>query len=140
MTLTTPNFCLIVLPRFCSTLYVLRFSHFGQLQLHRVTTYWKKNISPITNLAHFSSTYTVVHMFRQVLFGAGNQSNHQTFEKSLLSCKCELIFIAMKQNFFFFLKNKIQNGRLKKTEIFNYPQKLSNCRQNFTDWSLGQQD
>ena len=42
-------------------------------------------------------TYTVLHMFRQVLFGAGNQSNHQNFEKSLLSCKCELIFIGMKQ-------------------------------------------
>ena len=81
--------------------------------------------------------YTVLHMFRQVLFGAGNQSNHQHFEKSLLSCKCGLIFIGMKQKNFFFLKNKIQNGRLKKTEFFNYPQKLSNCRQNFTDWSLG---
>ena len=73
----------------------------------------------------------------QVLFGAGNQCNHQNFEKSLLSCKCGLIFIGMKQKKNFFLKNKIQNGRLKKTEFFNYPQKLSNCRQNFTDWSLG---
>ena len=27
-------------------------------------------------------------------------------------------------------KNK-QIGRIKKTEFFNYPQKLSNCRQNF---------
>ena len=50
-------------------------------------------------------TYTVLHMFRQVLFGAKNQSNHQHFEKSLLSCKCELIFIGMKEkNFFFFEK------------------------------------
>ena len=39
--------------------------------------------------------------------------------------------------FFVCLKKKIQDGRLKKTELFNYPQKLSNCRQNFTDWSLG---
>ena len=31
--------------------------------------------------------YTVLHMFRQVLFGAGNQSNHQNFEKSLLTNK-----------------------------------------------------
>ena len=59
--------------------------------------------------------YTVLHMFRQVLFGAGNQSNHQNFKKSLLSCKCGLIFIGMKQKKIFFLKNKIQNGRLKKT-------------------------
>ena len=81
--------------------------------------------------------YTVLHIFRQVLFGAGNQGNHQNFEKSLLSYKCWLIFIGMKQKKIFFLKNKIQNGRLKKTEFFNYPQKLSNCRQNFTDWSLG---
>ena len=31
--------------------------------------------------------YTVLHMFRQVLFGAGNQGNHQNFEKSLLTNK-----------------------------------------------------
>ena len=30
-----------------------------------------------------------------------------------------------------------QNGRLKKTELFNHPQRLSNYRQNFMDWSLG---
>ena len=34
-----------------------------------------------------SRTYTVLHIFRQVLFGAGNQGNHQNFEKSLLSYK-----------------------------------------------------
>ena len=32
-------------------------------------------------------TYTVLHMFRQVLFRAGNQGNHQNFEKSLLTNK-----------------------------------------------------
>ena len=58
--------------------------------------------------------YTVLHMFRQVLFGAGNQSNHQNLEKSLLSCKCRQIFIGVKQKKFIFLKNKIQNGQLKK--------------------------
>ena len=31
--------------------------------------------------------YTVLHIFRQVLFGAGNQGNHQNFEKSLLTNK-----------------------------------------------------
>ena len=36
----------------------------------------------------------------------------------------------------YFAKN-FQNGRLKKTEFFNHPQKLSNYRQNFMDWSLG---
>ena len=87
--------------------------------------------------SQFQNMYTVLHIFRQVLFGAGNQGNHQNFKESLLSYKCGLIFIGMKQKKIFFLKNKIQNGRLKKTEFFNYPQKLSNCRQNFTDWSLG---
>ena len=41
--------------------------------------------------------YTVMHIFRQVLFGDGNQSNHQNFDPSLLSYKCWLIFIGMKQ-------------------------------------------
>ena len=34
-----------------------------------------------------ASTYTVLHMFRQVLFGAENQGNHQNFEKTLLTNK-----------------------------------------------------
>ena len=34
---------------------------------------------------------TVLHIFRQVLFGAGNQDNHQNFDLSLLSYKCWLI-------------------------------------------------
>ena len=32
--------------------------------------------------------YTVLHIFGQVLFWAGNQGNHQNFEKSFLSYKC----------------------------------------------------
>ena len=48
--------------------------------------------------AHVQCIYTVLHIFRQVLFWAGNQGNHQNFEK-----------------------NKNQNGRLKKNEIFNSP-------------------
>ena len=59
----------------------------------------------------------------------------KTSKKILVSHKLWLIWIRMKQKFFF--EKKIQNGRLKKTEFFNYPQKLSNCRQNFTDWTLG---
>ena len=54
----------------------------------------------------------MLHIFRQVLFGAGNQGNHQN-DLSLLSYKCWLIFIGMKQ--------KNQNGQFKKTEIFNSP-------------------
>ena len=34
------------------------------------------------------ATYTVLHIFRQVLVWAGNPSNHQNFEKTLLSYKC----------------------------------------------------
>ena len=64
--------------------------------------------------------YTVLHMFRQVLFGAGNQGNHQNFEKSLLTNKLWHVFMGMKQKKNFFLKKKIQNGRLKKTEFFNF--------------------
>ena len=41
----------------------------------------------ICTFNHLSCIYTVLHIFRQVLFGAGNQGNHQNFEKSLLTNK-----------------------------------------------------
>ena len=50
----------------------------------------------------------------QRVFRAENQGNHQNFDTSLLTYKCWLIFMAMKQKKIFFLKKKIQNGRLKK--------------------------
>ena len=50
----------------------------------------------------------------QRVFWAENQGNHQNFDTSLLTYKCWLIFMAMKQKKIFFLKKKIQNGRLKK--------------------------
>ena len=40
---------------------------------------------------HNFNIYTMLHIFRQVLFWAGKQVNHQNFEKSLLSNKCWLI-------------------------------------------------
>ena len=42
-----------------------------------------------SKLQFFQKTamYSVLHIFRQVLFRAGNQGNHQTLEKSLLSYK-----------------------------------------------------
>ena len=65
--------------------------------------------------------YTVLHMFRQVLFGAGKQGNHQNFQKSLLTNKLWHVSMGMKQKKIFFeKKKKIQNGRLKKTEFFNF--------------------
>ena len=56
-------------------------------------------------------------MFRQVFFGAENQGNHQNLEKSLLSYKCGLIFVGMKEKNFFW-KNEIKNGWLKKSSFF----------------------
>ena len=60
-------------------------------------------------LALAISIYTVLHIFRQVLFGGGNQSNHQNFDLYLLFYNCWLIFIGMKQK------------KIKKTKIFNSP-------------------
>ena len=48
--------------------------------------------------------YTVLHIFVQVLFLAGNQGNHQNFEPSILPYKFGLIFMGMKQYIFFFSK------------------------------------
>ena len=58
---------------------------------------------------HSDTVYSGVQISWHMLFWAGNQGNHQNFDLSLL------IFMGMKQIFF-----KIQNGRLKKTEIFNF--------------------
>ena len=81
--------------------------------------------------------YSVVHISIPPRFLLEIRVIIKISKKFLVSHKLWLIWIRMKQKNFFFLKKKIQNGRLKKTEFFNYPQKLSNCRQNFTDWSLG---
>jgi hypothetical protein len=83
------------------------------------------------------TSFTVLQMFRQVLFGAANQGNHQNFETSLLSYKCGLIFIGMKQTKNFFEKKKNQNGRLKKNCDFQLPQFLIFFHENFMDRSLG---
>ena len=81
--------------------------------------------------------YTVLHIFRQVLVWAENQFNHQNSEKSLLSYKLSLISIGMKQKKYFFLKRKIQNGRLEKTPIFQLRQFSIFFCENFMNWSLG---
>ena len=41
--------------------------------------------------------YTLLHIHMQLLFWAGNQGNHQNFEKSLLSYKPWLVFMRMKK-------------------------------------------
>ena len=45
---------------------------------------------------YLPSTYTVLHIFRQVLFCAGNYRNYQNFEKSLLTNKLWHVFMGMK--------------------------------------------
>ena len=61
-------------------------------------------------------TYTVLHMFMQVLFWAGNQGDHQNFNPSLLPKKLWLIFMGVKQKKILHFFS--QNGRLKKTDFF----------------------
>ena len=60
-------------------------------------SWWENELRRFSHLFRKSCIYTVLHIFRQVLFGAGNQGNHQNFDLSLLSYKCWLIFIGMKQ-------------------------------------------
>ena len=77
--------------------------------------------------------YSGVQIRWQRLFWAENQGNHQNFDTSLLTYKCWLIFIAMKQKKNFFLKKKIQNGQLKKRSFF----KMANSQYLFVknSWS-----
>jgi hypothetical protein len=78
--------------------------------------------------------YTVLHIFRQVLFWAGNQDNHQKIKNPCYPMK---IFLGMQQFFFFFLKIKIKNGLLKKKREFQLPQSSKFFCENNIDWSLG---
>ena len=50
--------------------------------------------------------YTVLHMFMQLLFWAGNQSNHQNFDPPLLSKNLWLFFMGLSKKQFFFSKKK----------------------------------
>jgi hypothetical protein len=56
--------------------------------------------------------YTVLHMFTQLLFWAGDQNNHQNFDPSFLLQTLTDFYVNE-------AKKKIQNGRHKKTEFFN---------------------
>ena len=59
--------------------------------------------------------YTVLHIFRQVLFWAGNQGNHQNFEKSFeISYKCYEFSLGWSKKKKKKIEKKVQNGRLKK--------------------------
>ena len=63
--------------------------------------------------------YTHAHLWFPPLFLAVNHHNIENWVPSILTHNLWLIFMGMRQNFFFFLKKKIQNGRLKKRSFFN---------------------
>ena len=82
-------------------------------------------------------TYTVLHIFRQVLFGVGNQGNHKYFENSLLSYKCWLIFIGMKQKEILFFEKKISKWPTEKNWDFQLPPILNIFSWKFHGLFLG---
>ena len=67
--------------------------------------------------------YTHVHLWFPPSFLAVNHHNNKSWVPFILTHNLRLIFMVMKQNFFFFGK-KIQNGRLKKNSFF----KIANSR------------
>ena len=77
------------------------FCSFGYsiAQLGQNILIWGLIHSSLNPTANFQSqtTYTVLHIFRQVLFWAGNQGNHQNFDPSLLTNKLWLVFMGMKK-------------------------------------------
>ena len=73
--------------------------------------------------------YTVLHIFAQVLFCAGDQSNHQ-----ILPYKFWLIFMGMKQK----KLEKNPEWLTQKNWVFQNLQFSIFFRQNFRDWSLGE--
>ena len=101
-----------VLHQFMASQCLMRF----HIQICNVRSVYVSTLSEPSEVTMFSELcspqYTVLHIFRQVLFGAVNQDNHQNFDPSLLAYKCWLIFMVMKQkNFFckllsFWLKSK----------------------------------
>ncbi len=92
---------------------------------------------PYFNKRNRCLNYTVLHIFRQVLFGAGNQGNHQNFEKSLLTNKLWHVLMGMKQKKIFFFEKKISKWPTKKKLIFQFRQFSIFFCENFIDWSFG---
>ena len=52
--------------------------------------------------------YTVLHIFRQVLFGAGNQGNHKNFDLSCMYFKKTTILSNMQFLSPYFVVTKVQ--------------------------------
>ena len=65
---------------------------------------------------------------------SGNQGKHQNFDPSILPYKFGLIFMGMKQNFFFLSKKKFKMADSKKAHFSKSPI----LKNNFSDSSLGQ--
>ena len=82
-------------------------------------------------------TYTVLHIFRQVLFGAGNQGNHQYFEKYLLTNKLWHVFMGMKQKKIFFWWKKNSKWPTQKNWVFQLPPKAEQLSPKFYRLVLG---
>ena len=70
--------------------------------------------------------YTHAHLWFQCSFFAVNHHNNKNWVPSILTHNLWLIFMGMKQKKIFFSKKKIQNGRLKKTEFFNFVKSWAN--------------
>ena len=63
--------------------------------------------------------YTVLHTFRQVLFWAGNQGNHQNFDPSLLAYKAKVSFEKNKNIFFRKIKKANKKNHFAGLPILN---------------------
>ena len=101
--LSSPCFCLqvpkillvekiCIQKKLCSCPLKYKFSTYPLTTLH---------FNRRKTVTYASNIYTVLHIFRQVLFGAGKQGNHQNFEKSLLTNKLWHVLMGMKQKLFF---------------------------------------
>ena len=69
--------------------------------------------------AFLPGIYTHAHLWFPPLFLAVNHHNIENWVPSILTHNLWLIFMGMRQKKIFFLKKKIQNGRLKKRSFFN---------------------
>ena len=81
---------------------------------------WRTSDSRVTLTTTLLHTLCCISLGRCCL-GLETRVIIKISKKSLLTNKLWHVFMGMKQKFFFFfLKKKIQNGRLKKTEFFNF--------------------
>ena len=80
-------------------------------------------------------TYTVQRNITHSKEFSGNQGKHHNFDPSILPYKFGLIFIGMKQKFFFFSKKKFKMADSKKSSFF----KIANSHflRKIFRWVLG---